>query len=43
METYVHADPSSPDWQREIESRAQEHLAAWIVGERHVEVFAPCA
>jgi len=43
METYAHADASSPDWQRDVERLAQEKLVAWIVGERHVEVFAPCA
>jgi Domain of unknown function (DUF4936) len=43
METYVLADGSSPDWQPEIERLAKEQLTAWIVGERHVEVFVPCA
>jgi hypothetical protein len=41
METYVHADGLTADWQRDIERRAKEQLAAWIVGERHVEVFVP--
>jgi predicted metal-binding protein len=43
METYVHADAASPDWQHDIERLARKQLATWIVGERHVEVFVPCA
>jgi len=43
METYVHAGASTAGWRHEIERRAQQQLAAWIVGERHVEVFVPCA
>lgn len=29
--------------QAEIEAEARVRLAPWIVGERHVEVFVPCA
>ena len=43
METYGHADGVGPDRQRDIERLAGDALAAWIVGERHVEVFVPCA
>ncbi|MDP1693178.1 MAG: DUF4936 family protein [Burkholderiaceae bacterium] len=43
MEAYAHADGVTADWQRNIERMAREHLAAWVVGERHVEVFVPCA
>jgi quinol monooxygenase YgiN len=43
METYAHADGVPADWQGAIERGAQEQLAAWIVGARHVEVFVPCA
>ena len=43
MEVYGHADGVGPDWQRDIERLAGDALAAWIVGERHVEVFLPCA
>jgi|APDOM4702015248_1054824.scaffolds.fasta_scaffold05803_3 hypothetical protein len=27
----------------DVESLARERLAAWLVGERHVEAFEPCA
>jgi hypothetical protein len=43
METYSHADGVDDTWQRNIEGSAREALAAWIVGQRHVEVFVPCA
>jgi len=43
METYRHANAVDDAWRRTIERAAGESLAAWIVGERHVEVFAPCA
>jgi hypothetical protein len=43
METYSHADGVDEVWQRSIECSAREALTAWVVGERHVEVFVPCA
>jgi Domain of unknown function (DUF4936) len=43
METYAHAGGVPANWQAEIERDARDQLGAWIVGERHVEVFVPCA
>ncbi len=43
METYSHAEGLGQAWQRDIERAARDRLAAWIVGERHVESFVPCA
>lgn len=33
----------SPDAAAEIEALACSRLAPWLIGERHVEVFEPCA
>lgn len=43
MEVYRHAAGVAPAWQERIEREARAALAPWLVGERHVEVFAPCA
>jgi hypothetical protein len=43
MEIYRHAGGVAPAWQQRIEREARAALAPWLVGERHVEVFAPCA
>lgn len=43
METYTQPGGVAAARQREIERLANEQLAAWIVGDRHVEVFVPCA
>ena len=43
METYGHVDGVGPDRQRDIERLAGDALAAWLIGERHVEIFVPCA
>jgi Domain of unknown function (DUF4936) len=43
METYAQAGGMSAAAQRDIEARMQGALAQWIVGERHIEVFVPCA
>jgi hypothetical protein len=43
MESYEHTGTSSTDWQHDVERQAQGQLATWIVGERHVEIFEPCA
>ena len=43
METYALAGGVSAAQRQAIEDTAQAQLSAWIVGERHVEVFEPCA
>lgn len=43
MEIYRHAGGVTPAWQQRIEREACAALAPWLVGKRHVEVFAPCA
>jgi hypothetical protein len=43
MEVYRHPDGVSPTWQQRIEVEARAVLAPWLIDERHVEVFAPCA
>jgi quinol monooxygenase YgiN len=43
METYACAEGVSTAWQERIERDAEKSLRPWLVGERHVEVFEPCA
>jgi hypothetical protein len=43
METYACAEGVSADWQQRIEREAMHRLRSWLIGERHVEVFEPCA
>ena len=43
METYDHAGGVTVEQRRTIEDAARSQLGAWIVGERHVEAFEPCA
>jgi quinol monooxygenase YgiN len=43
METYGCAGGISAEWQQRIEREAQARLEPWLAGERHVEVFEPCA
>ena len=43
MEIYRHTGGVTPAWQQRIEREVHAALAPWLVGERHVEVFAPCA
>jgi Domain of unknown function (DUF4936) len=43
MEVYRHACGVTADWQQRIEREAQARLAPWLIGERHTEVFEPCA
>jgi quinol monooxygenase YgiN len=43
METYACAEGVSAEWQARIEREASARLHRWLVGERHVEVFEPCA
>ena len=39
MEMYCHDGIAIDAWHPHIERSAREQLTAWIVGERHVEVF----
>lgn len=43
MESYRHAAPCADGWPHTIEQLALARLGRWIVGERHVERFVPCA
>jgi Domain of unknown function (DUF4936) len=43
METHVGAQGVGAEWQKRIEREAGTRLQPWLVGERHVEVFEPCA
>ena len=43
METYAHADGVTAAAQRDIERQTRAAISAWLVGERHIEVFVPCA
>jgi Domain of unknown function (DUF4936) len=43
METHVGAQGVGAEWQKRIEHEAGARLQPWLVGERHVEVFEPCA
>lgn len=43
MEVYRGPEGISPAWQQRIEREAGQALARWLDGERHREVFAPCA
>jgi len=43
MEVYRHAQGVAPAWRQRIEHEAGATLAHWLVGERHQELFAPCA
>lgn len=43
MESYAWPAGSNPVWRDQVEVEAQQRLGSWIVGERHVEVFVPCA
>ncbi len=43
MEVYRRGAGVTPAWQERIEREACAALTPWLVGERHVEVFAPCA
>jgi hypothetical protein len=43
METYVCADGVSVEWQQRIEREASLRIESWLIGERHSEVFEPCA
>lgn len=39
----IYAGLPSPEAAAELESLAFARLAPWLVGERHVEAFVPCA
>ena len=43
METYAHADAVTAAAQRDIERQMRAAIEAWLIGERHIEVFVPCA
>ena len=43
METYAHGDAVTAAAQRDIERQMRAAIEAWLVGERHIEVFVPCA
>jgi Domain of unknown function (DUF4936) len=43
MEIYGCAQGVSTEWQERIERDASARLEPWLVGQRHVEVFEPCA
>ena len=43
METYAHATGVTAAAQHDIERQMRAALEAWLVGERHIEVFVPCA
>ena len=43
MENHVSARGVSTQWQQRVERDASARLQPWLVGERHVEVFTPCA
>ena len=43
MEVYCQPGGVTMDAQARIEREAALRLAPWLVGERHVEVFEPCA
>lgn len=43
METYSHVDGLDAKSQQLIESGTERALREWIVGDRHVERFVPCA
>jgi quinol monooxygenase YgiN len=43
METYSCGDGVGADWQARIETDAAKHLQRWLLGERHIEIFEPCA
>jgi quinol monooxygenase YgiN len=43
MEAYRCNDGVSAEWQQRIEREATACLEAWLIGQRHVEVFEPCA
>jgi quinol monooxygenase YgiN len=43
METYACAQGVSVEWQERIEREAAVRLSQWLVGQRHIEIFEPCA
>ena len=43
METYARGDGVTAAAQRDIERQMRAAIEAWLVGERHIEVFVPCA
>lgn len=43
METYLHPQGLSVEWQHKIEAAMARRIARWIEGARHIERFLPCA
>lgn len=43
METYSSDARGPPAWRHTVETLTAERVQQWIVGERHVETFVPCA
>ena len=43
METYWCSGGVSTEWQERIERDVTASASAWLIGDRHVEVFEPCA
>lgn len=43
LETHLCEHGLSPEWQERIERDASARLETFLVGERHIEVFEPCA
>lgn len=43
METHLCEHGLSPEWQERIEREGSARLEPFLVGERHIEIFEPCA
>jgi hypothetical protein len=43
MEIYRMHGGVGATWQQRIEVEARARLAPWLQGDRHIEVFGPCA
>lgn len=43
MESYAHADGVPAEAQRKIEGQVCAAIETWLVGDRHIEAFVPCA
>ena len=43
METYCSDVQGPTTWRNTVEALAAQRLQRWIVGERHIETFLPCA
>lgn len=43
MDVYRQSGGVTVQWQQRIERETMQRLGTWPIGERHVEVFEPCA